>query len=89
MLVGCPPWKEEVTAETAEGGLSVAASGAEAVTAEVSEEVEEATGEDTALERWMQGATAGRSVEAARTEPSSEDKLFHLGTKIPHLSPFL
>lgn len=57
MLVGCPPWSEEVTeeAETAEGGLIGAASGAAAATAaaEASEEAEEASGEDLAPARWM------------------------------------
>ncbi len=39
--------------------MSAAASGAEVVTAGASEGAEEATGEDTALERWTQGQIDG------------------------------
>ena len=46
---------QEVTEESAEEGLIVAASGAEAATGGASEGPEEATGEDTALAKWMQG----------------------------------
>lgn len=46
---------QEVTEESAEGGSTVAASGAEVATAGASEAAEEETGEDTAPERWTQG----------------------------------
>lgn len=45
----------EVTEENAEAGLSGAASGAEVATAGASGEAGEATGEDTAQERWTPG----------------------------------
>lgn len=73
MLVGCPPWKEEVMVGNAEGGLIEAASGAEVATEGASEEAEEATGEDLVLARWTQGGIAGRSDGADPTR-SSEDK---------------
>lgn len=72
--MGCPQWKEEVTAESVEGGLIGAVSEAEVVTAAASEGAEEATGEETvedmALERWTQGVTTDRSGGAVRTRSS-------------------